>query len=97
MGEENIDVLRFADDMVLVADIEESLAGNLTKLDEALTKWEMKMNWEKTEVMKVENERGHCCVEVGDRKLESVEVVKYLGVMVLLVEMEEWKTRGNQE
>ena len=39
----------------------------------------MKMNWEKTEVMKVGKERGHCCVEVKDRRLESVEVVKYLG------------------
>ena len=40
------------------------------------------MNWEKTEAVKVEKERGHCCVEVGDRRLESVEVVKYLGVMI---------------
>ncbi len=41
----------------------------------------MKMNWENTEVMKVRKERGHC-VEVGDRRLESVEVVKSLGVMI---------------
>ena len=82
LEEENVDVLLFADDMVLVADSEESLRVNLTKLDEALTKWEMTMNWEKTEVMKVGKERGHCCVEVGDRKLESVEEVKYLGVMI---------------
>ena len=27
-------------------------------------------------------ERGQCYVEVGDRKWESVEVVKYLGVMI---------------
>ena len=40
------------------------------------------MNWEKTEVMKVEKERGHCCVEVGDRRLELVEVVKYLEAMI---------------
>ena len=82
LGEENVDILLFADGMVLVADSEESLRVNLTKLDEALTKWEMKMNWEKTEVMKVGKERGHCCVEVGDRKLESVEVGKCLGVMI---------------
>ena len=55
---------------------------NLKKLDESLTRWKMKMNWEKTEVMKVGKERVHCCVEVGDRRLESVEVVKYLGVMI---------------
>ena len=27
-------------------------------------------------------ESGHCCVEFGDRKLESVEVVKYLEVII---------------
>ena len=57
----------FVDDMVLVADNEESLRVNLTKLDEALTKCEMKINWEKTELMKVGKEREHRCVEVGDR------------------------------
>ena len=82
LGNETVDVLLFADDMVLVADSEESLVVNLKKLDEALTKWEIKMNWEKTEVMKVGRERGHCCVEVGDRKLESVEVAKYLGIIM---------------
>ena len=51
-------------------------------LYEVLTRWEMKMNWEKTEVMKVGKERGQCCVEVGDRRLESVEAVQYLGVRI---------------
>ena len=40
------------------------------------------MNWAKMEVMKVGKERGHCCVEVGDKKLESLEVVKYLGLVI---------------
>ena len=31
---------------------------NLKKLDETLTKWEMKMNWKKTEAMKVGKERA---------------------------------------
>ena len=39
--------------MVLVADSEESLQTNLKKLDETLTKFEMKMSWEKTEEMRV--------------------------------------------
>ena len=81
-GNEVVDVLLFADDMVLMADSVESLQINLRKVDESLTRWKMKMNWEKTEVMKVGKERGHCCVEVGDRRLKSVEVVKYLEVMI---------------
>ena len=41
LGNETVDVLLFADDMVLVADSEECLQMNL---DETLTKWEMKTN-----------------------------------------------------
>ena len=37
-GKENVDVLLFADDMVLIADSEESLRMNLKRLDEALTR-----------------------------------------------------------
>ena len=59
MGNEIVDFLLFADDMVLVADSVDSLQMNLRKLDESLTRWKMKMNWENTEVMKVGKERGH--------------------------------------
>ena len=52
------------------------------KLYEVLTRWVMKINWEKTEVMKVGKERRQCCVEVRDRRFESVEAVKYLGMMI---------------
>ena len=46
LGKENGDVLLFADNLVLIADSEEFLQMNLKKLDKALTRWEMKMNWE---------------------------------------------------
>ena len=55
--QDNVDVLLFTNNMVLIADSEESLQMNLKTLDEALIRWEMKMNWEKTEVMKVGKER----------------------------------------
>ena len=32
--------------------------------------------------MKMGEERQHCCVQFGGRKLKSVEVVKYLGVII---------------
>ena len=38
LGNEIVDVLVFPDDMVLVADSEESLQINLKKLDETLTR-----------------------------------------------------------
>ena len=49
----------FTDNMVLVVDSEKSLQVNLTYLDEALTKWEMRMNWEEMAVMNV------CKLETG--------------------------------
>ena len=61
LGKENVDVLLFADNMVLIADSAESLQMNLKKLDETLTRWEMKMNWEKMEVMKLGKERTLLC------------------------------------
>ena len=82
MGKENVDVLLFANDIMLIADSAESLQMNVKNFDETLTRWEMKMNLEVTEVMKVVTERGHCCVEVGDRRLISVEVVKFFEMMI---------------
>ena len=41
LGNEIVDVLLFADDMVLVADSVEFLQINLKKLDETLTRWKM--------------------------------------------------------
>ena len=76
LEEKNVNILLFAYDMVLVADSEESLRVNLTKLNEALTKRK------KTEVITMGKDRGHCCVKVWDRKLEAAGVVKYLGVMI---------------
>ena len=46
LGNEIVDVLLFAVDMVLVTDSEESLQMNLKKLDESLTRWKMIMIWE---------------------------------------------------
>ena len=34
------------------------------------------MNWEKMKVVKARNEREDCCVKVGGRELELVEVVE---------------------
>ena len=77
-----MDVLLFANDIVLIADSAESLQMNVKNFDETLTRWEMKMNCEVTVVMKVVKERGHCCVEVGDRRLISVEVVTFFEMMI---------------
>ena len=44
LGKETVDVLIFADDMVLLGNSEASLHDNLKELDKMLTKWEKRMN-----------------------------------------------------
>ena len=41
---------------------EEGLQSNLQVLSEALARWDLKVNWKKTRVMKVARERGDCGV-----------------------------------
>ena len=78
----NVGVLLFADDMVLLAESEERLQSNLQALSVAMERWDLKVNWKKTKVMKVARERDSCEVEVGDQVIEQEEEMKYLGVLI---------------
>ena len=49
-----VGVLLFADDM---AESEEGIQSNLQVLDEAMSRWDLKVNWKKTKVMKVVRQR----------------------------------------
>ena len=46
-------VLLFADDIVIMAESEKGLQSNLQVLSEAMGRWDLKVNWKKTKVMKV--------------------------------------------
>ena len=37
---------------------------------------------EKSKVMSVVRKREECCVMVGDKRLEQVDTMKYIGVMI---------------
>ena len=43
-----IGVLLFADDMVMMAETREALQHNVEAMNEALMKWDLKVNWRKT-------------------------------------------------
>ena len=51
-------------------------------MNEALMKWDLKVNWRKTKVMRVVRNREECQVVVGKEQLEQVDTMKYLGVMI---------------
>ena len=54
-----VEVLMFADDMVLMAESAEGLEKNLGVMSEALRRWELKVNRKKTKVMRVARQKGH--------------------------------------
>ena len=77
-----VGVLLFADDMVVMADSKEGLQHNLKAVSDMLNKWELKINWRKTKVMRVARDREEFEVKIGDEVIEQVDTMKYLGVMV---------------
>ena len=50
-------------------------------MSEALRRWELKVNWKKTKVMRVARQKGACEVRIGDQELEQVDKMKYLGMV----------------
>ena len=77
-----VEVLLFADDLMMMAESEEALQHNMQELNDRLEEWEMKANWQKTRVMRIGRKKDVCNVEVNGQEVEQVEVMKYLGVMI---------------
>ena len=78
----SVEVLMFANDMVLMGESVEGLEKNLGMMSKALSRWELKVNWKKTNVMRVARQKGLCKVRIGDQELEQVDEMKYLGVVI---------------
>ena len=72
-----VEVLLFADDLMMMAELEEALQRN-----DRLVEWEMKANLKNTRVMRIGRKKDVCNVEVNGQEMEQVEVMKYLGVMI---------------
>ena len=72
----------FADDMVMMAETKEALQHNVEAMNEALSRWDLRVNWKKSKVMRVARKREECQVVIGDEQLEQVDTMKYLGVMI---------------
>ena len=78
----DVGVLLFADDMVVMAESTEGLQHNLQVISDVLSRWELKVNWRKTKVMRVARKSEVCEVKIGDEVIEQVDAMKYLGVMI---------------
>jgi len=81
---ERILMLRFADDIVLLAENEKSLQKILCCMEDILTKYNMKINAKKTKVMKCTktNSRSNMNIKLGADKLEECNEFCYLGSII---------------
>ena len=76
-----VQFLMFADDLAVVTEKEEYIKRNVEVLKEVMTKWKMKINWEKTKVLVVQREGGTCHIVVDGVEVEGVQTAKYFGAM----------------
>lgn len=72
----------FADDVVIMARSECDLQKNLVFWDEALVKYGMKINSNKTKVMMVARETEEIDIKLREEKIQQVTQYKYLGVTI---------------
>ena len=72
----------FADDMVVMAESVEGLQHNLQVMSDVLSRWELRVNWRKTKVMRIARKREECEVKIDEEVIEQVDAMKYLGVMI---------------
>ena len=77
-----IQLLLFADDLMLVTERDEDAERNVKVLDEVMMKWRMTINRGKTKVMVVKRGGGTCNITVNGVEIENVKTMKYLGAML---------------
>lgn len=80
-NEYEINELLFAGDHCLIHDNQEDLQRHITSLNDACTKYDMKISIEKTETMVIRREPGEHEIFINSKKLSKVEQFKYLGSM----------------
>lgn len=76
---EEINELLFADDQCLLHEDEEQLQDHIQKLDEACTKYDMRISTEKTETMVINRISTVHNIKINDMSLKQVREFKYLG------------------
>ncbi len=83
IGEENISILLFADDIALISDSEEKVQAMLTQLHKWCRKWRLNLNMDKTKIVHYRSEkdnRSNFNFKFGEKQVEYVNSYKYLGL-----------------
>lgn len=74
--------LLYADDIILLADSRESTQKILDKWNEIIQQMDMKVNTEKTKIMKTSGLKEQQDIKCGEDKLEYVSTFEYLGTII---------------
>lgn len=83
IGGDTISEVRFADDQALLADTELGLQRIMERLDQTANKYNMKINIDKTKVMRIcKSGSGIININIRGQQLEQVERFKYLGSVI---------------
>ena len=75
----------YADDLVLLSEIEKGLQFCLEQLNSYCSRWKLKINISKTKIIifsKGKRKRSNFRFMINDQKIEVVEKYKYLGVIL---------------
>jgi len=70
--------VRFADDQGMVANTEKGLQKIMDRLNDTAKAFDMKINVDKTKVMKVSRNGGEINIIIDGQKVEQVSKFKYL-------------------
>ena len=83
MGNQNINCLMYADDILILSETEEGLRRSLSKLEDYSQRWKLNVNVKKTKIL-VFNKAGRnikLSVRFGNNHITSCENYKYLGTI----------------
>ena len=78
----NVQMLLFADDVVMVTEKKDDMQRNLDEMKKVMEKWGMKMHWGKTKVMMVSRTEEKCKLSIEGEDIEDVKKLKCLGAMI---------------
>ena len=81
--ENGIEELMFADDAVLIAEVQGTRQAMVSNLDQQCNNYVMRILRDKTEVMVTSREPIQCDIELDGGKLKQVEQFKYLESIVV--------------
>ena len=82
IGGQIIQTVKYADDLVLMAEEETVLHGMIDKLIEIGSCYGMEMKVEKTKVMRISRQPSPVTIMIDQKQLEDVECFKYFGSML---------------